>query len=53
MCETENAFSLQLIHLKALFWCLLILIFRYLGDKLYPFDSEASPSLYENALYFW
>ena len=31
----------------------LILIFRYLGGHLYPFASEASPMLYENAWYFW
>ena len=31
----------------------LILIFRYLGSNLYPFASEASPMLYENACYFW
>ena len=31
----------------------LILIFRYLGGNLYPFASEASQMLYENAWYFW
>ena len=31
----------------------LFLIFRYLGGNLYPFASEASPILYENAWYFW
>ena len=31
----------------------LIFIFRYLGGNLYPFASEPSPMLYENAWYFW
>ena len=30
----------------------LILIFSYLGCTLFPFASEASPMLYENAWYF-